>query len=141
MYDLIFPGTLILLWVAIRVMLPSVAFDFDFDNAHATFVILLDKYLWIARGLVMLDVLLALLPASRVVSDMPSHCCLAGAVSGILFCVWMITQYEVYVANRYPRGASHLGQSTYTASKRAVTLALGWGMVLFTVVGLLAVLA
>lgn len=141
MLDLIFPGTLLLLWGAIRLTLPSVVFDFDFDNAHATFVILLDKYLWIARGMVMLDVLLALLPSARVVANIPAHCCVAGAVSGILFCVWITSQYEVYVQNRYPRGPGPLGPSVYTASKRAVTLALGWGMVLFTVVGLVVVLA
>lgn len=141
MNNLIFPGTLILLWVAIRVTLPSVNVDLDFDNAHATFTILLDKYLVIARGLVALDVVLSFLAAYRQ-SEMPAHCCLAGAVCGILFCVWLTSQYEMYLQVRYPRfNGGQLGPSNYSAGKRAVTLALGWGMVLFSVVGLVAVLA
>lgn len=140
MNNLIFPGTLILLWVAIRVTLPSVNVDLDFDNAHATFVILLDKYLWISRGLIALDVVLSFLATYRQ-TPLPAHCCLAGAVSGILFCVWLTSQYEMYLQVRYPRFTGALGPSVYTASKRAVTLALGWGMVLFTVIGLVVVLA
>lgn len=141
MDNLIFPGTMILLLVAIRVTLPSVNVDLDFDNAHATFTILLDKYLLIARGLIALDVVLSFLAASRQES-MPAHCCLAGAVCGILFCVWLTSQYEIYLQNRYPRfNGGSLGPSVYTAGKRAVTLALGWGMVLFTVIGLVVVLA
>lgn len=142
MNNLIFPGTLILLWVAIRVTLPSVNVDLDFDNAHATFTFLLDKYLLIARGLIAVDIVLSLLPMSRTASPMPAHCLAAGAVCGILFCVWLTSQYEMYLQVRYPRfNGGQLGPSNYTASKRATTLALGWGMVLFTVIGLVVVLA
>ena len=142
MYDLIFPAMLVLLWTGIRVTLPAVNVDLDFDNAHATFCILLDKYLAIAKGLVFVDILLALLPSSRAVSEMPAHCCLAGAVCGILFCVWLTSIYEIYLQVRYPRfNGNQLGPSNYSASKRAVTLALGWGMVLFSVIGLVVVLA
>ena len=141
MLDLIFPGTLILLWVAIRVTLPSVAFEFDFDNTHGTFAILLPYYLSIARGLVAVNLLLALLPELRANSPIPMHCCVAGAVTGILFCVWILTTYEGYLQIRYPRFTGSLGPSNYSASKRAVTLALGWGMVLFTIIGLVVVLA
>ncbi len=141
MIDLIFPGMLLLLWAGVRITLPDVQYDLDFDQAHATFMLLLDKYLWVTRTMVVIDFLLALLPSSRLVSNMPVHCCIAGMVCGILFSVWILSQYEVYLHVRYPRGSGPLGPSTYSAGKRAVTMALGWGTVLFTIIGLVVALA
>jgi hypothetical protein len=125
-----------LLWVAIRMTLPNVKFEFDFDNNHGTFFLFLDKYLWLVRSMIAVDLILAYLrsnlPASRL--------CLAGAVAGTLFSVWLLTQYELYVHSRYPRNNGP-SSSNYTPNKRATTMALGYATVVFTVVGVVAVLA
>jgi hypothetical protein len=110
----------VLLWVGVRITLPSVNFEFDFDQNHGTFFLLMEKYLWTVRGMVAVDLVLAYLRPHTQASQV----CLCGGIAGILFCVWLLVCYEGYLGARYPRNNGP-SKSNYTPGKYATTLALG----------------
>jgi hypothetical protein len=127
---------LMMLWVGIRISLPSLPIEMDFDTNHGTFFLLFDKYTMLARGMVIVDLLLAYLRPSSPAA----HICLAGGVTGFLFCLWLLRSYECYVHGRYPKNNGP-SVSNYTPNRYATTMALGYATVIFTVMGVVMVLA
>jgi hypothetical protein len=63
--------------------------------------------------------------------------CLAGAVYGLLFNVYLVLRYESYLHVRYPRNGMP-GRSDYTVSRYALTLALGFSAVFLTLIGVIS---
>jgi|SRR6185437_15317505 len=132
----IFPATIAVLWIAVRITLPNLPVDLDFDANHGTFFVLLNQYVGMTKCMVALDLVLAWYGRQNPMAD---HCCLAGAIAGILFCVWTTAAYERYLHARYPRNGS-MSTCNYTPSKYATTLALGAGTLMFTIMGIVVVL-
>lgn len=133
----IYPAIVAVLWAVIRVTLPNVPIDLDFDTSHGTFFIVMGNYISLARGMAILDLLLAWF--SR---DNPGavRVCLSGALCGIFFCVYLVFAYERYLHGRYPKNGGP-SMSNYTPTKYATTLTLGLATVVFTVMGIVMVLA
>lgn len=131
----------VVFWAAFRLTLPSVVFDMDFDLAHATFFFLYDRY---ARTIwtIFWAGTLGSIAYQRFVGhgDAPVFLMAAG-VYALLFNIWVLTTYERYLHQRYPRVQNAPGISNYTSSKYALTLALGASTVLLFVTGLLTALA
>ena len=139
MTDILIPILLcpFILWAYFRVSLPNTSFEFDFDTAHATFSLLLDRFVGLARTIMAVGFGMALASKYTHASSDAVCLCLAGAVYGLLFNVWIVTCYESYLHIRYPRNGMS-GQSNYTVSRYALTLALGFSAVFLTVIGVIS---
>ena len=136
MSDILIPILLcpFVLWAYFRVSLPNTSFEFDFDTAHATFSLLLDRFVGLARTIMAVGFGMALASKYTHASSDAVCLCLAGAVYGLLFNVYLVLRYESYLHCRYPRNGMP-GQSNYTVSRYALTLALGFSAVFLTLVG------
>jgi hypothetical protein len=127
----------LVLWAYFRVSLPNTTFEFDFDTAHATFSLMIDRFIGIARTIMAVGFGMALASKYTHASSDVVICCLAGAIYGFLFNVYLVCRYETYLHLRYPRNGMP-GQSNYTVSRYATTLALGWSAMFLTLVGVIA---
>jgi len=136
MTDILIPILLcpFILWAYFRVSLPNTSFEFDFDTAHATFSLLLDRFVGLARTIMAVGFGMALASKYTHASSDVVYLCLAGAVYGLLFNVYLVLRYESYLHCRYPRNGIP-GQSNYTVSRYSLTLALGFSAVFMTLVG------
>jgi len=137
MSDVLIPILLcpFVLWAYFRVSLPNTSFEFDFDTAHATFSLLLDRFVSLARVLMAVGFGMALASKYTHASSDVVYLCLAGAVYGLLFNIYLVLRYESYLHSKYPRNGMP-GQSNYTVSRYALTLALGFSAVFLTLVGI-----
>jgi hypothetical protein len=127
----------LVLWAFFRVSLSNTMFEFDFDAAHATFSLMLGHFVSIARLLMAVGFGMALASKYTHASSDVIWVCLAGAIYGLLFNVYLCLRYESYLAVRYPHNGMP-GQSNYTVSRYATTLALGWSAVILTLMGVIA---
>lgn len=127
-------------WSVFRFVLPTVVFELDFDLGHATFFYLWDRYarvvwtiFWAGVG--------GSLAYQRYIGrgDAPVFLMAAG-IYALLFNLWVLTTYERYLHQRYPRIPNMPGTSNYTSSKYALTLALASSTILTFVLGLLTAL-
>jgi hypothetical protein len=132
---LIFIAIPALIWTILRLTLPNQRWEWDWSQAESTFTLLLGHYMRLVQGMVIADVLLAFADARLEVPFAAESCCLAGAIYGLLFLVWLLTHYEYYVHQRYRRDGS-AGFSPYTTAQYAMTRTLGYSTVLFTIAGL-----
>lgn len=134
MQNFIFLAVPLLVWAFYRLNLPNIQWELDFDQAHGTFSLLIDRYLFIARMMIAVDLLAALVGKWNQASRDVEVCCLVGAAYAFLFSVWITTMFESYLHARYPRNGS-AGTSPYTTSKLALTKALGISAVVFSLIG------
>ena len=127
----------LVLWGFFRVSLANTTFEFDFDTAHATFSLMIDRFIGLARVLMAVGFGMALASKYTHASSDAVLSCLAGAVYGLLFNVYLVLRYESYLHCRYPRNGMP-GQSNYTVSRYALTLALGFSAVFLTLIGVIS---
>jgi hypothetical protein len=132
--EFIFAGLPAGIWLVLRVILPNKTFDFDWDAQHATFMLLIDKFLVIAGSIAVIGMMLALYDAHRSLPLVVTGSCLAAALYAFLFILHLVTSYQTYLHHRYQRSGM-LGPSTYTTAKYALTNALGWSAVVFFIYG------
>lgn len=127
-------------WGAFRLTLPSVVFELDFDLAHATFFFLYDRYARTIWTIFWVGILGSIAYQHFVGHGDAPVFLMASGIYALLFNVWVLTTYERYLHQRYPRIQNVPGISNYTSSKYALTLALGATTVLLFVLGLLTAL-
>ena len=134
MSDVLIVAVPAIIWIFNRVSMENAPTDFDFDTAHATFYLLLGHYLGLARFMVVVDLVAALVGKHYQVGGDAIWFCLAGAAYGFLFSVWLVLVYERYLHVRYSRSGA-LGISNYTVTRRSCTNALGFSAIIFSVAG------
>jgi hypothetical protein len=122
------------IWLSVRSILPNRAYDFDFDTQHATFSLLLGYYVKIAGGMIAVCIAAALFSRWQHIGREIVLVCAAGALYAFLFVLWLVVVFEIYCHRRYLRSGA-LGPSIYGPNKYALTHALGWSAVIFTIIG------
>lgn len=123
-----------LIWLVLRLTLPNHVWDMDFDTGHGTFAIMLGTYLKFVGLMVVAGLGMALLGRWQHEPDGVVAACLAGALYAFLFALHTTIRYELYLHSRYPR-TGLIGTSPYTTAQYAMTHALAWSAVAFTIYG------
>lgn len=127
------------LFAVIRLATPGGRYDLDFDQVHATFFAMLDRYTVIAKSIAILAIATAVYGRYVGVSEFVIATAIAGAADAVYFIVWITSCYETYLHARYPKNQIG-GTSSYTASAYAATRALGYSSIIFTLYALAATL-
>lgn len=123
-----------LVWCFYRLTLPNQRWEFDFDQAHCSFNLLLTRYVGVLCFVIALDLITVAVGRYRNTTDAAVACVLAGAGYAFVLIVWLCVQYEIYLHHRYPKTGMP-GESPYTTSRYALTRTLAWSAVIFSMMG------
>jgi hypothetical protein len=130
-------------WGILSLTLPSQPWEMDFDAGHhGTFFLLLDRFRSTARTVILGSASMVGVAVYREMSSLIVHVGLMAAACAFLFDLWLLLQYNRYLAVKYPAGGQG-GASPYTTWRYALTIALGLSAVVYFLlgVGMVVVLA
>lgn len=125
-----------MLFLVLRMVMPNVRYEFDFDQSHATFVIIYDRLAKIGWMIFGFGLVGAFAFQRFIGVGEASVTLLAAALFALMSNAWSLVAYEGYLHERYPRSGAP-GVSNYTVTKYAVTITLGTTMVVFFIVGVI----